>query len=192
VLALFTDGLVESADSDIDAGMDRLAHELAVRDPSHLGLVADALLVGARRSDDIALLLMRYDGMAARPLRESWTVWRVPQAVGHARRFSRRTLRDWGVPQDPMDAALLVVSELVTNALVHTDGQVRLDLALVNHRLRVAVADASPRSPVKPTSISWEATGGRGILLVEAVSAAWGTLPVSGGKQVWSDITLPG
>ncbi|WP_251068086.1 ATP-binding SpoIIE family protein phosphatase, partial [Streptomyces sp. ISL-22] len=192
VIALTTDGLVESAEADIDAGMDRLAHELARLDPAHLGLVADALLVGARRSDDIALLLMRYDGMAVRPLRESWTVWRVPEAVGHARRFTRRTLRTWGVPAQGIDAVLLVVSELVTNALVHTDGRVRLDLTLVNDRLRVAVADASPRTPVKPTSISWEATGGRGILLVEAMSATWGTVPVSGGKQVWSEIALGG
>ncbi|WP_406412121.1 SpoIIE family protein phosphatase [Streptomyces sp. NBC_01614] len=190
VVALTTDGLVESADSDIDTGMARLARELARSDPAHLGLVADALLVGARRSDDIALLLMRYDGMAVRPLRESWTVWRVPQAVGHARRFTRRTLRAWGVPPQDMDAVLLVVSELVTNALVHTDGRVRLDLMLVNRRLRVAVADSSPRTPVKPASISWEATGGRGILLVEAMAATWGTVPVSGGKQVWSEIVL--
>ncbi|MFF7970027.1 SpoIIE family protein phosphatase [Streptomyces sp. NPDC007905] len=188
VLALTTDGLVESAEADIDDGMDRLAHELATADPGHLGLVADALLTGAHRGDDVALLLMRYDGMAVRPLRESWTVWRVPEAVRHARRFARRTLRTWGVSRDTMDAALLVVSELVTNALVHTTGQVRLDLSLVNHRLRLAVADGSPRSPVKPTSIGWEATGGRGILLVEAVSEAWGTVPVSGGKQVWADL----
>ncbi|CAM5296821.1 hypothetical protein SGRIM128S_03338 [Streptomyces griseomycini] len=189
LVALTTDGLVESAEADIDEGMDRLARHLSAADPAHLGLVADALLGNAPRSDDVALLLVRYDGMATRPLRESWTVWRVPQAVGHARRFTRRTLRSWGVTED-LDTALLVVSELVTNALVHTDGQVRLDIALVNDRLRLAVADASPRTPVKPTSIGWEATGGRGILLVEAVSAAWGTLPVSGGKQVWAEFVL--
>lgn len=190
LIALATDGLVESADADIDEGMDRLAQGLSASDPAHLGLVADALLGNARRSDDVALLLVRYDGMASHPLRENWTVWRVPQAVGHARRFTRRTLRSWNVPADAQDAVLLIVSELVTNALVHTDGRVRLDLTLVNHRLRVAVADASPRTPVKPTSIGWEATGGRGILLVEAMSAAWGTVPVSGGKQVWSEVTL--
>lgn len=188
VIALTTDGLVETADTDIDVGMDRLAGELAAADPGHLGLVADALLTGAHRGDDVALLLMRYDGMAVRPLRESWTVWRVPEAVRHARRFTRRTLRTWGVSRDSLDAALLVVSELVTNALVHTGGPVRLDLSLVNHRLRLAVADSSPRSPVKPASIGWEATGGRGILLVGAVSEAWGTIPVSGGKQVWADL----
>lgn len=190
VLALTTDGLVESAEVDIEDGLNRLADELTASDPAHLGVVADGLLTGANRSDDVALLLMRYDGLATRPLRESWTVWRVPEAVRHARRFTRRTLRAWGVPDDSMDGALLVVSELVTNALVHTDGQVRLDITLINHRLRISVADTSPRTPVKPTSIGWEATGGRGILLVEAMSTTWGTVPVSGGKQVWSEIPL--
>ncbi|MDT0612607.1 SpoIIE family protein phosphatase [Streptomyces lancefieldiae] len=190
LIALTTDGLVESADTDIDEGMDRFAHALAVSDPAHLGPVADALLGPAHRSDDVALLLVRYDGMAIRPLRESWTVWRLPEAVRHARRFTRRTLRSWDVREDAVDSTLLIVSELVTNALVHTDGKVRLDLTLVGGRLRVAVADASPRTPVKPTSIGWEATGGRGILLVEAMSGSWGALPVSGGKQVWSEITL--
>ncbi|MGR6974598.1 SpoIIE family protein phosphatase [Streptomyces cynarae] len=189
VVALTTDGLVESADVDIEDGLARIAGELSAADPAHLGLVADALLAEANRSDDVALLLVRYDGMAMLPLRESWTVWRVPEAVRHARRFTRRTLRSWGVPEET-DTVLLVVSELVTNALVHTDGQVRLDLTLSNHRLRVAVADSSPRTPVKPTSIGWEATGGRGIVLVEAMSDTWGTLPVSGGKQVWADIVL--
>ncbi|MFJ1602283.1 SpoIIE family protein phosphatase [Streptomyces sp. NPDC088253] len=190
VLALTTDGLVESAEVDIEDGLNRLAGQLTASDPAHLGVVADGLLTGANRSDDVALLLMRYDGLATRPLRESWTVWRVPEAVRHARRFTRRTLRSWGVPDDSMDGALLVVSELVTNALVHTDGQVRLDITLINHRLRISVADTSPRTPVKPTSIGWEATGGRGVLLVEAMSATWGTVPVSGGKQVWSEIPL--
>ncbi|MGV9455500.1 SpoIIE family protein phosphatase [Streptomyces sp. NPDC003635] len=189
LIALTTDGLVESVEADIDEGMDRFARGLAGSDPAHLGLVADALLGNAQRSDDVALLLMRYDGMELRPRRESWTVWRVPEAVGHARRFTRRAMRSWGLAEQT-DAVLLVVSELVTNALVHTEGPVRLDLTLINSRLRVAVADTSPRSPVKPRSIGWEATGGRGILLVEAMSTAWGTLPVSGGKQVWSEIQL--
>ena len=117
-------------------------------------------------------------------------MWRLPDAVRHARRFTSRTLRSWGVRRRRLDAVLLVVSELVTNALVHTQGPVRLDLTLVGDRLRVAVTDTSPRAPVKPTSIDWEATGGRGILLVEAMSAAWGSVPVSGGKQVWAEIPL--
>ncbi|MFJ7900093.1 SpoIIE family protein phosphatase [Streptomyces sp. NPDC096198] len=190
VLALTTDGLVETARTTLDDGLARLARELSAADPGHLGPVADLLLAEANRSDDVALLLLRYDGMGVRPLRETWTVWRVPEAVRHARRFTRRSLRTWGVAQEDLDTVLLVVSELVTNALVHTDGRVRLDLNLLGRRLRVAVADASPRTPVKPTSIGWEATGGRGILLVGAMAAAWGTLPVSGGKQVWAEVLL--
>ncbi|MFD7436210.1 SpoIIE family protein phosphatase [Streptomyces sp. NPDC059861] len=189
LIALTTDGLVETADSDIDEGMAGFAERLAASDPAHLGLVADGLLGDAHRGDDVALLLMRYDGMDVRPRRETWTVWRVPEAVRHARRFTRRTLRAWGVTAHT-DAILLIVSELVTNALVHTDGPVRLDLTLVDSRLRLTVADTSPRTPVKPTSIGWEATGGRGLLLVEAMSASWGTVPASGGKQVWSEIAL--
>nr|WP_308288210.1 SpoIIE family protein phosphatase [Streptomyces corallincola] len=188
VLALTTDGLVESAETDLDTGMSRLAGRLAAADPADLGPLADTLLADAHRTDDVALLLVRYDGLAVRPLRESWTVWRVPEAVRHARRFARRTLRGWGVPRDLLDGALLIVSELVTNALVHTGGQVRLDLELAGERLRLSVTDSSPRGPVKPPSIGWEATGGRGILLVEAVSDRWGIVPVSGGKQVWADL----
>ncbi|MER5177478.1 SpoIIE family protein phosphatase [Streptomyces sp. NPDC002896] len=189
LLALTTDGLVESADLEFDEGMRRLSSALAAADQDDLGLMADVLLGNAHRGDDVALLLMRYDGMAIRPARETWTVWRVPEAVRHARRFTRRTLRKWAVTRET-DTVLLVVSELVTNALVHTDGPVRLDLTRIEDRLRVAVADASPRTPVKPANIGWEATGGRGILLVEAMSAAWGTVPASGGKQVWCEIDV--
>ncbi|MGW0706227.1 SpoIIE family protein phosphatase [Streptomyces sp. NPDC002643] len=189
LLALTTDGLVESAQIDIEDGLDHLADQLSAADPAHLGAVADTLLGGANRDDDVALLLMRYEGMALRPQRENWTVWRVPQAVGQARRYSRRVLRAWGVESES-DTVLLVVSELVTNALVHTDGRVRLDLTLLSDRLRVSVTDTSPRTPRKPPNIGWEATGGRGILLVEAMSTAWGTLPVSGGKQVWAEIPM--
>ncbi|MEU4877441.1 SpoIIE family protein phosphatase [Streptomyces sp. NPDC021608] len=192
VVALTTDGLVESAALDIDTGLARLAAALSASDPAHLGLVADGLLGDAHRGDDLALLLMRYDGMAVTPRREGWTVWRVPEASRHARRFTRRTLRAWGIAEAATDTALLVVSELVTNALVHTAGPVRLDLTLIGARLRVAVTDASPRTPVKPTDPGWEATGGRGILLVEAMSDAWGSVPVSGGKQVWSEVVLRG
>ncbi|HEY8979734.1 MAG TPA: SpoIIE family protein phosphatase [Streptomyces sp.] len=190
VVVLTTDGLVESASVAMDDGFARLRAGLAGADPAHLDLVADTLLADAHRGDDIALLLLRYDGMAVQPLREGWTVWRVPEAARHARRFARRTLKSWGVAETAMDAPLLAVSELVTNALVHTDGQVRLDITLLGPRLRLTVTDTSPRTPVKPTSLGWEATGGRGILLVEAVSERWGSVPVSGGKQVWCEMRV--
>jgi anti-sigma regulatory factor (Ser/Thr protein kinase) len=153
--------------------------------------VADALLGHSeRRADDVALLVLRYDGMKVRPTRATWAVWRLPDAVMHARRFTSRTLRSWQVESE-LDVVLLVVSELVTNAVVHTQGEVRLDLTLSAEHLRVAVTDASPRAPAKPMPVDWESTGGRGLLLVEAMTESWGSVPVSGGKQVWGEVALP-
>ncbi|MBL1100853.1 SpoIIE family protein phosphatase [Streptomyces sp. 205] len=190
LVVLLTDGLVESAQLDLDDGVQQVRERLARADPSDPGRVADELLgSAARRHDDVALLLLRYDGMRVRPIRARWTVWRLPDAVMHARRFAARTLRTWGL-EGELDVVLLVTSELVTNAMVHTTGEVHLNITLTADRLRIAVSDHSPRTPTKPTSVDWEATGGRGLLLVEAVSHAWGSVPLSGGKQVWSDITL--
>ncbi|MFF4258836.1 SpoIIE family protein phosphatase [Streptomyces sp. NPDC001663] len=191
VLALVTDGLVEAVGLPVDEGMDLTRAALAAADPADLGRMADELLgdVG-RREDDVALLLLRYDGMGIRPTRAGWVVWRLPDAVMHARRFTARTLRHWKA-EDVADAVLLVVSELVTNALVYTQGPVRLDLMLRGDRLRVGVSDASPRAPAKPVIVDWESTGGRGLLLVEAMSESFGSTPVAGGKQVWSEIAVP-
>ncbi|MEW2402624.1 SpoIIE family protein phosphatase [Streptomyces sp. NPDC046862] len=190
VLALVTDGLVESADLQLDDGMRRTREALASADPSDPGRMADVLLgEDGRREDDVALLLLRYDGMKVRPVRAGWVVWRLPDAVMHARRFAARTLRSWSVG-DEADAMLLVVSELVTNALVHTQGAVRLDLTHAGDRVRVAVTDSSPRAPAKPVIVDWESTGGRGLFLVEAMSASWGSVPVGGGKQVWSEVVV--
>ncbi|MGY6018880.1 SpoIIE family protein phosphatase [Streptomyces spinosirectus] len=191
VLALLTDGLVEAADLPVDEGMDRTRAALGAAEPGDLGRMADRLLgEDGRREDDVALLLLRYDGMRTRPIRAGWVVWRLPDAVMHARRFTARTLRGWQVGE-VADTVLLVVSELVTNALVHTQGPVRLDLSLRGDQVRVCVTDSSPRAPAKPVIVDWESTGGRGLLLVEAVSEAFGSMPVAGGKQVWSEIAVP-
>ncbi|MDH6622508.1 PAS domain-containing protein/anti-sigma regulatory factor (Ser/Thr protein kinase) [Streptomyces sp. LBL] len=191
VLALVTDGLVEASDLPLDEGMLRTRAALAGADPADPGRMADELLGDAgRREDDVALLLLRYDGMKVRPIRADWVVWRLPDAVMHARRFTARTLRRWKA-EAVSDAVLLVVSELVTNALVHTQGPVRVDLTLRGDRVRVCVSDSSPRAPAKPVIVDWESTGGRGLLLVEAMSDSFGSTPVAGGKQVWSEITVP-
>ena len=191
VLVLLTDGLVESAELRLEDGLARVRELLGPQEPANVDALADALLGAAeRRDDDVALLALRYDGMRVRPRRASWEVWRLPNACGHARRFTSRTLRSWGLAGSA-DAVLLIVSELVTNALVHTDGPVRLDLTLTGERLRIAVSDNSPRAPVKSAAMDWEATGGRGVLLVSAVSTAWGSVPLSGGKQVWAEVEVP-
>ncbi|MGO4426363.1 PP2C family protein-serine/threonine phosphatase, partial [Streptomyces sp. MCAF7] len=98
VLTLLTDGLVESASLPLDDGLLRVRGALSDADPSDAGRLADSLLGDlSRRDDDVALLLLRYDGMKVRPTRAGWAVWRLPDAVMHARRFTGRTLRSWGV-----------------------------------------------------------------------------------------------
>ncbi|MEU0372947.1 SpoIIE family protein phosphatase [Streptomyces sp. NPDC006283] len=192
LVTMVTDGLVESAHLPLEDGMRRVREVMGAADLSDIGRVADELLGSANgRDDDVAVLLLRYDGTRFRPVRTHWTVWRLPNAVLHARRFAARTLRSWGLAEEK-DMALLVVSELVTNAIAHTQGEVRLDLTLSADRLRIAVNDASPRSPVKPASVDWEATGGRGLLIVEATTAAWGSVPLGGGKQVWAEMIVSG
>lgn len=195
VLALLTDGLVESSRLPLDEGLRQVRHILAAAETSDIGRLADDLIAERAQAadDDVALLLLRYDGMKVRPTRASSVVWRLPDAVMHARRFTMRTLRSWHLADvgDLADVALLVVSELVTNAVVHTHGMVRLDLTLSSDHLRIAVSDSSPRAPAKPVVVDWTATGGRGLLLVEAMSGGWGAVPVSGGKQVWSEIVVP-
>ncbi|MFF8831028.1 SpoIIE family protein phosphatase [Streptomyces sp. NPDC015131] len=190
LVALLTDGLVESATLRLEDGMRAVCEALSAADPADPGRVADGLVAGTRRrDDDVAVLLMRYDGLRVRPVRARWTVERLPDAVLHARRFTARTLSGWGVTEEA-DVALLIVSELVTNAVTHTPGEVRLDLTLAGDRLRIAVNDASPRAPVRSAGVDWEATGGRGLLLVEALSTTWGSVPLGGGKQVWSEVAL--
>ncbi|MER5665881.1 SpoIIE family protein phosphatase [Streptomyces mirabilis] len=191
VIVMVTDGLVEAVDLPLDEGMDRTRTALAGADPADPGEMADELLGELDpREDDVALLLLRYDGMKTRPIRAGWAVWRLPDAVMHARRFTARALRRWKV-EEVTDAALLVVSELVTNGLVHTQGPVRVDLMLRGDRVRVSVSDCSPRAPAKPVIVDWDATGGRGLLLVEAMSESFGSVPVAGGKQVWSELVVP-
>lgn len=108
-----------------------------------------------------------------------------------ARDFTARTLRGWGFPGLVADAQI-VVSELVTNALRHAPaGPVDappIRLRLVNHRFHIGcgVSDASARVPaISPWSDLSES--GRGLHLVEALSAAWGwILTRGGGKVVWA------
>lgn len=95
--------------------------------------------------------------------------------VARARRLARERLHFWGIGGDVHDTAMLVVSELVTNAVVHTDGHlVACELLNGAERLRITVQDqgSSPDGPHVCHTLEEER--GRGLLLVEAVSSAWG------------------
>ncbi len=130
------------------------------------------------------------DGQAW-PLHSRLELAALPGAAPRARHHARRVLADWDLGALG-ETAELVVSELVTNAVraCHTAGPgrpVRLRLASDRARVLIEVQDVSPLPPV-PADATAEDESGRGLCLVEAMSAAWDWYPhrASGGKVVWA------
>lgn len=102
-----------------------------------------------------------------------------------ARRFLARVCLDWGMNHH-LDSGALVISELVTNALIHTDSDIDVLLAGDQGRIRIGVRDKDP-DPPQGLSASSNSLHGRGLLLVDALSDSSGALPTSdGGKLVWA------
>lgn len=110
----------------------------------------------------------------------------VSSGIGEARRFTRDQMNAWGAA-DLVETATLVISELVTNAILHSGEGAVLTLALNDGTFRAEVRDTSPVTPVV-RSYSETATTGRGMVIVDALAAAWGSFPVDGGKVVWFEL----
>lgn len=100
-----------------------------------------------------------------------------------------RTLLDWALPQ-LVDTACLLVSELVTNSVLHAATSMELTLSLTDGELRIDVADRSAQ-PARRRSLDLEASTGRGLILVESLSQEWGVEPVDRGKRVWFTMSTP-
>jgi anti-sigma regulatory factor (Ser/Thr protein kinase) len=110
-----------------------------------------------------------------------------PDRITEARQHLRELLHDWASP-DQVDSAVLLVSEMVTNVLVHTDTDALL-LAEVTgepgaRRLRAQVTDTGDDLPHRrrPGEL---ASSGRGLMLVELLADAWGVDPRGEGKSIW-------
>lgn len=109
-----------------------------------------------------------------------------PASARSARRFVATTLASWGCG-DIEDEALLLVSELVTNALIHARTEVEVALRLRPDRLRVEVVDFGTDG-VRRRDATSEAQSGRGMALTEALASAWGIDYVLAGKIVWFEM----
>ena len=107
-------------------------------------------------------------------------------SVGAARRFLRRTLDAWGSTA-MTETATLLVSELVTNAILHARCGPELVVRLHRRRLRVEVHDTSPVAPARKHYGALAGTG-RGIGLVDELAADWGATPEPDGKSVWFEL----
>ncbi len=107
-------------------------------------------------------------------------------AASRARRFVSETLRAWGLDDAVPDAELLV-SELVTNAVLHARSATRVTLERNGRMLRISVYDDSPVQP-RVRDYGPEAVTGRGLLLVERIAKSWGVFPDGAGKSVWFEL----
>jgi anti-sigma regulatory factor (Ser/Thr protein kinase) len=209
VLLLCTDGLIETGGHDQETGWLRLSRALAAGPAEDLEVLADSLVdvvhgpashqvtgpLTDRREDDIALVLLRRrpDGpTCAVPQRR--TVMTVsqddPGQIRAARDDIRALLHDWSAPEQVESAALLV-SEAVTNVLVHTDGDAVLAARVTGmpgtRRLHVDVHDSSDDMPHR-RSPGELASSGRGLLLMEELADAWGVDPRGEGKSTWFEL----
>ena len=109
-----------------------------------------------------------------------------PTAAAEARAEVRRRLEEWGL-LDQTDIAELLVSELVTNALVHAESRLRMTLSAAHGVLRCEVSDTDGRAP-RVRRVAEISESGRGMFLVEALAGRWGCHQDGPGKTVWFEL----
>ncbi|MET7541531.1 SpoIIE family protein phosphatase [Streptomyces sp. NPDC005507] len=189
LLGLYTNGLIEGVDHDMELGMSRLGDVLAQPDCDLAGLCTSAVqhLVPVPQPDDIALLLTRTHSLGADHV-VSWDVPVDPAAVADVRARATRQVAAWGLGELAMTTEL-IVSELVTNAIRYAEPPIRLRL-LRDARLSCEVADGSSTAPRLRHARSTD-EGGRGLFLVAQLAHRWGARYTKGGKIIWAEQEIP-
>ncbi|MFI9611213.1 SpoIIE family protein phosphatase [Streptomyces sp. NPDC052023] len=214
-MLICTDGLIETGGHDLETGWARIRAILEEHKGDDLEELADSLVqavhgpsshhttgpLADRREDDIAVLLLCRDAEGCgcgdtvlAPLRRRRTMLTVAQAeperVAVARQQLRELLHDWS-SADQVDSAVLLLSETLTNVLVHTDTDALLVAEVAGEpgarRMRVEVTDASDDLPHKrrPGEL---ASSGRGLMLIELLAHSWGVDPRGEGKSIWFEL----
>ncbi|MFF1736820.1 SpoIIE family protein phosphatase [Streptomyces sp. NPDC058247] len=196
-LILCTDGLVEQPGTDLDDGLQALT-ALVGHGPHDLGDLADRLCESVDErggDDDVALLLLRRRGIGA-PQSGGRLQQHVapndPEALREARHMIRAAVRAWGAGRRA-DEIELVADEMITNALMHTDGPAIVTLRVItasDRRLRVEVEDPSSALP-RRREAGEDGVSGRGLLLVDRLADVWGVEARGSGKCVWCEFVVP-
>ncbi|MFJ1754768.1 ATP-binding protein [Kitasatospora sp. NPDC088134] len=116
----------------------------------------------------------------------------VPRPVARARAFTAEALADWSwaTPPDPdlAEDVVLLVAELVGNAMLHAGGPIELVLDATPARLRIEVSDASSVLPTLRTPHRPGLPGGHGLYIVQRTADRWGADPHAQGKSIWAEI----
>ncbi|WP_380277674.1 SpoIIE family protein phosphatase [Kitasatospora purpeofusca] len=188
MLVLCTDGLVEVRGGDIGAGLAALCGNLIdpTQSPEQACDVVLERLHSDDRKDDVALLVARFDGVAPSEV-ATWDLTVDQREVGRARALVREQLAAWHL-ESLSDTTVLLVSELVTNAVRVARDRVQLQLIRVD-KLLVEVSDDSHNLPsLEPAEQLGET--GRGLTLVTKLADRWGTARKAVGKVVWFELPL--
>jgi PAS domain S-box-containing protein len=188
LLALYTDGLIESRDRDIDEGIARLRRSLA-QPAANLNDICDAVLAALppeRHADDVALLIARTRALDTQHV-ATWNLPADPAVVARARKLVTDQLSVWDVKESSFVTELLA-SELVTNAIRHADPPIQLRLIYDRH-LICEVSDASSTAPHLRRARTYD-EGGRGLMLVAQLTCGWGTRQTRTGKTIWAEQSL--
>ncbi|MFF4723840.1 SpoIIE family protein phosphatase [Streptomyces mirabilis] len=196
-LVLCTDGLVEQPGVDLDEGMHTLM-ELIRSGPDDVRDLADRLIDVAEErggDDDVALLALRRRGPG--PQQSGGRLQQHvapgdPEALTEARHMIRAAVSAWG-GGERADEVELVADELITNALMHTEGAAIVTLRVLSgpgRRLRAEVEDSSSALP-RRREAGESGVSGRGLLLVDRLADVWGVEARGGGKCVWCEFLVP-
>ncbi|WP_031034317.1 SpoIIE family protein phosphatase [Streptomyces sp. NRRL F-5650] len=190
LLALYTDGLVEDPALPIDEGIGRLTEAVAAVHPwdtlQQAARKVVAEVMPTRRRDDVTLLLARTIGHR----RGDTATWHLPareDSAARARALVSAPLRQWDTRDTTRDKVLLLVSELVTNAVRHAGGPVTVRLIRTGHGLLCEVGDTGNGRPrlgrCRPL-----ADRGRGLHVVHRLTTRWGVRWTETGKVVWAEV----
>ncbi|MFF3331768.1 SpoIIE family protein phosphatase [Streptomyces sp. NPDC002888] len=189
-LVLYTDGLIEDRHRDVDAVLDQLRGALAHPQltPEEVCETVLDTVAPAHPCDDIALLVARTHALDPRRI-ATWDLPADPALVSEVRAGALRQLAEWGLDEAAF-AAELMLSELVTNAIRHGAGPIRVRL-LHDRTLICEVSDSSNTAPHLRRAASTD-EGGRGLFLVAQLALSWGTRYIPEGKVIWAECGLDG
>ncbi|WP_460107456.1 ATP-binding SpoIIE family protein phosphatase [Streptomyces sp. YKOK-J1] len=194
---LYTDGLVERRDEDLDEGIASLERALsgATGTPQ---VVCDRLVrsagVTADHDDDVAVLVLQHPahkGAEGDLFRNAaLELLGGVEAAPRARAFASGVLTSWRFPAELHDLGVLATSELVANSLQHGTPPMRLRLRRTDRRLIIEVTDGDDHLPRRRQAEPADESG-RGIAIVATIASTWGSRRTpGGGKAVWCEFLL--
>ncbi|MFJ2478466.1 SpoIIE family protein phosphatase [Streptomyces sp. NPDC087659] len=201
ILMLYSDGLVDWNSDDPEIRAQALLTASHGQADCDLQRLADRILAEVsatqERRDDAVLLLARYEGAGTDDTLRTGSLHihrRDLQGVRVARTFVDDQLSSWGL-EELTDTLQLVISEIVTNALIHAGSDVDVRLRAFADHIRLEVRDSDSNPPVpSPLASSEESNSeaehGRGLLIVEALAEPWSSSPNGRGKTVSLNVPI--